>query len=121
LDLWSFGTQVIRIPSEEFWSLTFEEYFAREDRFFETEKRKDLRFGAIISTIANWSGKQLKEGAPLLTAESIFGHEASKETQEDVEMTPEQTIAHVKAMFAGNHQQTQKNDPIFQGSDKKVP
>ena len=88
------------MASEEFWSLTFEEYFAREARYLEQERRWDLRFGMVGATFINWSGKQLREGSPPVTAEALFGYSLDEDSGEDYEMTPEDSIEQVRKFTA---------------------
>ncbi len=88
------GTQTLRMSSEEFWSLTYEEFYAREDRHFEEQKRWDLRFGVGPSVYVN---AHLKEGADPVNPGDFFGY--TTESEPDREMTPEESLAHVKAMF----------------------
>lgn len=82
------------MSSEELWSLTMEEYCARDDCYFEEQKRWDLRLGQMLSVYVNG---HLKEGASPHTAGSFFGY--SEDDGPDHEMTPEESIAHAKAMF----------------------
>jgi len=82
------------MSSAEFWDLTWEEYYARQDRHEEQEKRWDLRFGVVASMYINC---KLKEGSEPVKPGAFFGHE--EDTEPDREMTPEETIAAAMKAF----------------------
>jgi hypothetical protein len=83
------------MSSEEFWDLTWDEYYAREDRFLEQERRWDERFGLIASTYIN---TKLKEGATPIRAGSFFGYDAEDPNEPAREMTVEESIAYARKM-----------------------
>jgi hypothetical protein len=76
------------------WDLTFEEVYALMDRHDEQQKRWDLRFGVIAAAYVNC---QPKEGAEPIKPGAFFGYESD---EEDYEMTPEETVASIKAALA---------------------
>ncbi len=83
------------MTSEEFWDLTWEEYYARDDRHNEEQRRWDERFGLIASVYIN---TKLKEGAEQVRPGQFFGYDDAAEV-EDREMTPEETLSHVVQMM----------------------
>lgn len=60
------------------------------------QKRLDLRFGVVASTYINTKQKQ---GATPIKPGAFFGHPDPEDEGPDFEMTPEQTVARVKAMM----------------------
>jgi hypothetical protein len=78
---------------EEFWDSTYDEFFARIERWEDQEMRWDLRFGVIASAYVNC---KLKEGSDPIPAGRWFGY---VDEEEDSEMTPEQTKAFLKIKF----------------------
>lgn len=73
--------------------MTIEEYYAREDVWANQQKRWDLRFGVGAAITANCN---LAKGATPLKPGDFFGYEDDPE--EDYEMTPEETVQHLKAI-----------------------
>lgn len=84
------------MSSEEFWQLTHDEFDARVEAYQRVEKRWDLRFGVIASTYIN---TKLKQGTTPIKPGSFFGHADAEDEGPDFEMTPEQTVAHMKALM----------------------
>jgi hypothetical protein len=87
------------MSSEEFWSLTWEEYLARDERFLEEQQRWDERFGIMPSVYVN---AHSKEGAKPKHAGFFFGYpEPTRKPVGDSEreMTTEQQIAAWRVAF----------------------
>lgn len=92
------------MASEEFWSLTWEEYLARDERHLEEQQRWDERFGLIASTQINCN---LTEGAEPKHAGFFFGYPRPGEAASGLpasdptrEPTPAESIAMMQARFA---------------------
>jgi len=68
--------------------------------YYEEQKRWDLRFGVVASTVINWSGRNLKEGADPISAGTLFGYADTPTTSVgQPELTPAQQMAAWRAAF----------------------
>lgn len=95
--LWSLGTQILGMTSEEFWSLTLEEFDARLERHKEAEKRTDIRFGMFCSVYIN---SKLKQGARQYQPGEWFGHHKPEPEQSD-----DQMLAFMRAFSEAHNKQ----------------
>jgi hypothetical protein len=84
----------LRLSSEVFWDLTFEELDALVEHHNEQQKRWDLRFGVVAAAYINC---KLKEGAEPIKPGAFFGYDTE---EDDYEMTPEETVLAIKSAMA---------------------
>lgn len=78
---------------QEFWSLTFKEFFLFADAFSEREYRQDYRAASIIAAIYTVNMDQKKRKKPY-TAEEILGVKRSKAQKK--QQTDGDMLANVK-------------------------
>jgi len=82
--LWAVAVYDLHLTSEQFYALTLRQFSALQNRFVESERRKDRRTARIVSHIVNMAGRSVKN---FMTEDQFMpGEQAAPKKQTTAEM-----------------------------------